>query len=384
VVELSKKGERARTTESSNSSLRFSRYLALFVGCICSILPFTLFANLPQLMQGPGPAMPDSPTSDQNSLPPQELSKAIGATVRRIFEERKLSIVRVEAIDKRGKLYGTGFFADPFGTICTLSSLVNGATSLVVIQNNERIPARLLTSDPRSGLALIKVNRHGPFIPVGNVSKLQLGDPLLTIGYPLNFQETPAFGVIASFDHRWNNSYFATMHIRANAPIQRGFGGAPVLNMNGETIGVIVSSIEGNSGCYILPITAMDKIWGDFERFEEIRHGWIGVLVKEAEQPIAGSTAVVSGLEPDTPAASCGLKRGDVIIRINQTKVKTIEDVLDASFFLTAGDAVQIVIMRDGKQLILEVRPAPYPHASPTYQTYRLDLRTSPPLQNNF
>ncbi len=367
---------------SNSGSVPRSSQLTLLIGCIFCILPSfcSLFAKPVKSLR---PVILNPEPSVQNSLPPQQLSHAIGTTVRRIFEERKSGVIRVEAIDKHGKLYGSGFFADPFGTIYTLSSIVSGATSLVVLQNNERLPARLLTSDLRSGLALIKVDQQGPFIPTGDPSKLQIGYPLLAIGYPLNLQEAPSFGVIGSFDHQYDNSYFATLHIRANVPIQRGFGGAPVLNMNGEVIGIIVSGVEGGSGCYVLPITAMEKIWKDFERFGEIRHGRIGVLVEEAKQPVAGSTAMVSGLELETPAASCGLKRGDVIIRIDRTKVSTVEDVLDASFFLTAGDIAQIAIMRGGQQLTLEARAASYPHTSPPPQTDRLDLRTVPssPLQ---
>jgi|GEM_PF-547616 len=363
------------------SALRFFQQLTLLIECVCCVLlsMCSLLAKPIKAFQNSEPGIPHPEPNVQNILPSQQLSHVIGTTVRRIFEEKKSSVVRVEAIDKRGKLYGSGFFADPSGTIYTLSSVVSGATSLVVLQNNERLPARLLTSDSRSGLALIKVDQQGPFISAGDPSALQLGDPLLAIGYPLDLQATPSFGVIASFDRRYDNSYFATLHIRANMPIQRGFGGAPVLNMNGEVVGIVISGVDGGSGCYVLPITAMEKIWRDFERFGEIRHGWIGVLVKEAKYPVAGSTALVSGLEPGTPAASCGLKPGDIILRINQTKVNTIEDVLDASFLLTAGDAAQIVIMRGNKQSTLEARAASYPHSNPTPQIDRLNLRVAPP-----
>lgn len=321
-------------------------------------------------------AAPVQSRDSQRAISSQELSDTIGTTIRRILAERKSAVVRVEAVDKHGKLYGSGFFADPFGTIYTLSSIVNGAANLTVYQGNESLPARLLVSDPRTGLALIKVDECGPFLPTGDPSKLQIGDPLLAIGYPPDLDESPAFGVIAGFDRRYKNSYFATTHIRANLPVQRGFGGAPVVNMDGQVVGIVVSGIEGGTGCYVLPIIAMEKIWRHFERFGAVRHGWIGVIVKEAKTPVAGSTASISELQPRSPAASCGLKPGDIIVRIDETKINTAEDVLDASFLLTAGDIAQIVVVRAGKELTLEMRAAPRPHSNGNnMQLRQLNLR---------
>ncbi len=323
------------------------------------------------------PPVAEQKTKARNLISPEELSQAIATTVRQTLEEQKGAVIQVEALDERGKLYGSGFFADPFGTIYTLSSVATGATSLVVIQGTKRLPARLLVSDSRSGLALIKVKAEGAFLVPGDSSKLQIGDPLLAIGYPQALQESPSFGIIAGFDRRYGNSYFSTTHIRTSIPVQRGFGGAPVLNMRGEVIGIIVSGLEGGGGCYILPIAAMEKIWKDFERFGEIRHGWMGVLVAEAPDSVAGSTATISGLEPGTPAASCGLKRGDVIIRIGETQIHTAEDVLDASFFLTAGELTSIEIIRAGEEMTLEVRSVTHPHANTSeIQVEPLNLRS--------
>ena len=90
----------------------------------------------------------------------------------------------------------------------------------------------------------------------------------------------PSFGMIAGFDRKCLGRYFSTTHLRVNLPTQRGEAGAPLLNLNGEVVGIVVSSLENNSACYALPIDAAEKIRGDFVRFGEARHGWIGQKAK--------------------------------------------------------------------------------------------------------
>src|SRR5207244_12711161 len=100
---------------------------------------------------------------------------------------------------------------------------------------------------------------------------------------------TPNFWMIAGFDMKYLRRFFSTIHLRVNVPTQRGEAGAPLLNMRGEVVGIIVSSLENNSSCYAVPIEAAEKIRNDFVRFGEARHGWVGVnQLTEARQPAGG------------------------------------------------------------------------------------------------
>jgi S1-C subfamily serine protease len=291
------------------------------------------------------------------------LGEKISAEVQRLFEERRASTVRVEAYDRHGKLSGTGFFADPAGTIYTLAYVVADADEILVIHGDRRIPAKLLLADRRSGIALVKVDYNSPFIPVGNSKGLSLASPVMAIGFPVNLAATPSFGIVAGFDRQFLGRYFMTTHIRALVSVEPGFGGAPLMNLKGEAVGIIVSGIDGGGACYALPIEAAEKLRMDYVRFGEPRYGWVGAHVEDEHVPGEGSRVRIAELGSGSPAAESGLKEGDIVSKIGGVKISTAEDVIDASFFLTAGDRVPITIQREGQEMNVDVRPAKHPVA---------------------
>jgi S1-C subfamily serine protease len=111
-----------------------------------------------------------------------------------------------------------------------------------------------------------------------------------------------------------------------------------------------------------LPIEAAEKIRGDFVRFGEPRHGWVGANVAEAADSVDGSRAEVTEVL-DTPASDAGLKPGDILLQVGNTKVKEPEDILDASFFITAGDTVPITVARGNEKLTFNVQAELHPRA---------------------
>lgn len=295
------------------------------------------------------------------------LGEKISSEVCRVFAERRESTVRVEAYDRHGKLSATGFFADPAGTIYTLYYVVANAEEIFVVHGDRRIPAKLLAADPRSGIALLKVDYNSPFIPIGNSKELSLASPVVAIGFPVNLAATPSFGIVGGFDRQFLGRYFMTTHIRAIVPVEPGFGGAPLMNLKGEVVGIIISGIEGGGACYALPIEAAEKIRLDYVRFGKPRHGWVGANVEDENEPGDGSHVRIAELGPESPAAQSGLKEGDIVSKIGGVKIATAEDVIDASFFLTAGDRVSILIERDGQEMSIDVRPVEHPITNSPY-----------------
>jgi serine protease Do len=297
-----------------------------------------------------------APLRAQNSLGDQ-----ISSEVRRIFDERRSAVVRIEAYDHHGKLSGTGFFADPAGTIYTLSGIVANADEIFIVQGEKKIPAELLVADARSGVALIKADCKSSFIPTGAGMTLPLATPLMAIGFPMEMDATPSFGILGGFDRKFLGKYFVTTHLRANIPVQAGFSGAPLLNLKGEAVGIIIAGIGGGGACYALPIEAAEKIRMDYARFGAARHGWVGVTVEEDETAIEGSRVRITELGPDTPASKAGLKDGDVLLQVGTVKVSEAEDVIDAAYYLTADDKVTVKVARDGQMLDIDVHSKLHP-----------------------
>jgi len=285
---------------------------------------------------------------------------ALSQKVRAVFDHSKNAIVKIEAADEHGALSGTGFFVDPNGTLYTCYSVGGESHDIVVCNGEAKYPATRLASDPRSGIAILKVEtqKNSPFLTLGKSRELGIASMVITIGYPMDLPITPNFGVIGGFDMKYGDRFFATAHIRANVPVQRGEGGAPLLNMRGEAVGILVSSLEGGVGCFALPIEAAEKVRQDFMRFGEARPGWLGIQFGKTEHEQNGSVVCVEDFVDEAPALKAGMEKGDVLLQVGNTKIKSPDDVLAAAFYLTAGDQVPITVLRGGETLTLNVQPA--------------------------
>ena len=296
----------------------------------------------------------------------EQSATTISHQVRDVFERAAKAIVKIHGVDEHSEICGTGFFVDPTGTLYTAYTVGGEAGRFTVEFNGKRYPARQLLADIRSGTALLKVDQTTPALAIGKSDELQVATPVVSIGYPLDLPKTPNFGMIAGFDRKCLGRYFSTIHLRVNAPTQRGEAGAPLLNMKGEVVGIVVSGLESNSACYAVPIEAAEKIRSDFVRFGEARHGWIGVNnVSPASHEVDGSRAMVTQVADDTPAARSGIKEGDVLLQVGKKKITDPEDIFDASFYITAGDMVPITVVRGDQKITFEVQAAMHP-ASPT------------------
>ena len=290
------------------------------------------------------------------------VAESLSAEVRGVFERCKGAVIKIEASDKTGQLCGTGFFIDPSGTLLTSYSVGGESRDFVVTTpGNVRTPARLLLADARAGIAMLKaddVPPSTPFLPLARSGTLAVASPVMAIAYPMDMPLAPSFGLVSGFDIKYLGRYFATSHIRASVPVQRGQGGAPLLNMEGEVVGVVISGIDNGSACFAIPSEAVEKIRRDYDRYGAVRPGWLGVMVRPADAEVAGSSAEIERLETNAPARKAGLKPGDVLTRIGAVEIHSPQDVLNAAFFLTAGEKVPVAIVRDGKELTVEAEPA--------------------------
>ncbi len=297
----------------------------------------------------------------ERALSRAESATAISHQIKDVFARAAKAVVKIHGVDEHSEICGTGFFIDPTGTIYTAYTVGGEAGNFTIEFGGKKYPARQLLADIRSGTAMLKIDEATPALPIGKSEQLEVATPVVSIGFPLDLPETPNFGMVAGFDRKYLGRYFSTTHMRLNLPSQRGEAGAPLLNMKGEVVGIVVSSLENNSACYAVPIEAAEKIRGDFMRFGEARHGWVGINVSLARQPVEGSLAEMTQIMGDTPAARSGIKAGDILLQVGRKKVTQPEDVLDASFFITAGDVVPITVMRGNQKLTFSVQATMHP-----------------------
>jgi S1-C subfamily serine protease len=286
----------------------------------------------------------------------QTAADSISREVKALFDRCAKAVVKIHGVDEHSELSGTGFFIDPTGTIYTAYSVAGDGTDFSIEVSGKKMHARQLVADIRSGIAMLKVETTSSSLPIGKSDGLAVATPLVMIGYPLDLPATPSFGMVAGFDRKYLDRYLTTTHLRANLPTQRGEAGAPLLNMKGEVVGIVVSSLENNSSCYALPIEAAEKIRGDYMRFGEVRHGWIGVHLADAPEERSGSRAEMIEILENTPAANSGMQPGDILLQVGQKAIHEPDDIIDASFFLTAGDTVPITVLRGDEKLTFEIK----------------------------
>jgi serine protease Do len=281
--------------------------------------------------------------------------------VRKVYEKCGAAVARIQASDRHGQLAGTGFFVDPNGTLFTSYTIGGDTHDIVVVVGELKYPARRLVADERSGIAILKVEAKTPFLPIGSSRELVAGSPVMTLGYPMALPLSPSFGIVGGFDRKFADRYFATTHLRANVSVQRGEGGAPLLNMRGEAVGILISSLDQGSASFALPMEAAEKVRKDYVRFGEVRPGWLGLLLVSAGEPREGSTAEVQEVFAGAPAEKAGIKVKDVLLGVGDYKITSPEDMVDACFFLSAEDRVNVSLARAGELVTATVEVADLP-----------------------
>lgn len=270
-----------------------------------------------------------------------------------LFDKDKAAIVKVHSGTDDLRLAGTGFFIDDHGTVLTASTVLGTNASATVEVNGVEMDARILGNDPRSGLAMLRVDYEPPtFLTLGHSTDLKTGNSVVTIGYPLNLPAAPSQGPVSGFEVRYLNRFFATTHIHANVPISPGQVGGPLLNARGDVVGLVVPSPDDGQSIYALPAEAVQKIIADFNQNGHARHGWVGINVVETlDTNHDGRTVRVVQAVSGTPASKSGILPGDTVMRIDAREIYRPADVLDASFFSHVGASMTVVIRRDKKLL---------------------------------
>jgi len=278
----------------------------------------------------------------------------ISQEVQAVFEKASPAVVKVRSLGGAKPLAGTGFFIDNKGTVLTAYAVVGESSRAWIELNNEKIEARIIGRDIRSGIAILKVesDEPTPFLKFGDTTKLKIASALISVAYPYNLDATPAFGLITGFNPSFLNQFFATSHIRASLDISPGQIGGPVLNTKGEAIGILMVAVPNNRECFILPINAAQKIIQDFAQYGQPKHGWVGVGVTEDKSTIDSiKPVVVSQLYKDTPAASSGIKPGDRVVQVSGKQIRQPSDVLDIAFFAKVGEDIPVVVERAGQTM---------------------------------
>ncbi len=261
---------------------------------------------------------------------------------------------------------GSGFIVDPNGLVVTNNHVIDNANEIMVILGDgTELEAKLIGTDPKTDLALLKVesDRALPHVSFGDSDSARIGDWVIAIGNPFGLGGTTTKGIISARGRDLNAGPLDDF-IQVDAPINRGNSGGPLFNMRGEVIGVntaIYSPSGGSVGIgFAIPTSIAQTVINQLTDTGMVSRGWLGVHIQALTQEIAEGLeladekgALVTKVMGDSPAEAAGLAAGDVIRSFNGKTVSKLKDLPRLVANTPADTDVEIEILRDGKSKIL-------------------------------
>jgi S1-C subfamily serine protease len=285
---------------------------------------------------------------------------------------------------------GSGFVIDKAGHIVTNYHVVRGASSIFVsFSNSERIKAKLVGQDPSTDVAVLKVDvrsRALKSLPLGNSDAVRVGDQVIAIGNPFGLDRSVTAGIVSAVQRRIEapNRLSISRAIQTDAALNRGNSGGPLLNAQGQVIGVN-AQIEtggvgqGNVGIgFAIPINTVKDVAAGLIRNGKVEHAFLGIEGKTLEPGIARlfrlpvtRGVLVAAVRPNSGAARAGLRAGtnhvtvegeswpaggDLIVRADGQEVPTIERLIDVIASKEPGDEIELEVFRGTRRIHVTVK----------------------------
>jgi len=262
-----------------------------------------------------------------------------------------------------GSGLGSGFIVSSDGFILTNNHVVEGADSVIVrLHDRRELRAKLIGTDPRSDVAVLKVEAEDlPTVVIGNSDELEVGEWVLAIGSPFGFDFSVTAGIVSATDRALPNESYVPF-IQTDVAINPGNSGGPLFNLKGEVIG-INSQIYSRTGSFMglsfaIPIELAIDVSNQLKSVGEVSRGWLGVHIQEVTLVLAESFgmktahgAVVSVILPDSPASRSSLQVGDVITHFDGKKVEKSSSLPPLVGRVPVNSDATLRVVREGKQI---------------------------------
>jgi putative serine protease PepD len=266
-----------------------------------------------------------------------------------------------------GEATGTGFVVDSKGLIVTNEHVVDGASKLTVtLQDGTDMEATLVGKDATTDLALLRIDpgSHSlPALTLSDDSGLTIGQDVYAIGSPYQLQGTLTTGVISQLHRQITspNGFSISDAIQTDAELNPGNSGGPLLNAQGQVIGVnaqvyggsqtATGQATGGTGLgFAIPSSTVKRIVGQLSEGGTIQHAYLGVGIADGT-----SGAKLGSVAADGPAGKAGLKAGDVVTKVGDTEVSSGDDLASAISGLSPGQKIAVTVTRDGSAKTVQV-----------------------------
>ena len=264
---------------------------------------------------------------------------------------------------QRERSLGSGVIVTSDGTIVTNNHVIDGATDIqVFLSDNRQFGAKLIGTDPKTDVAVIKINATGlPTLPIGDSSKMQVGDMVLAVGDPFGIGKTATMGIVSATGRGGLGIENYEDFIQTDASINPGNSGGALINLHGSLIGINTAILSGEGGGnqgigFAIPINLARNVMNQLVEHGKVTRGYLGVHIQDVTPALAkqfgltqGGGVLIGDVSPDTPAAKAGLKKGDVITDVNGQPVNAANQLQVQISQMAPGSAVKMKVWRDGK-----------------------------------
>jgi len=339
-----------------------------FAPLVRTLLPAVVNISTSQSM-APRPGRPDAPETPQ--APP---GSPFEEFFRDFFNRNRPPGPQGEAppgpnqpnrpAPRRAQSLGSGFIVDASGIVITNNHVIDGADEInVILQDNTTLRATLLGTDPRTDLAVLRVQHSAPlpYVPWGDSDTALVGDWVVAIGNPFGLGGTVTAGIVSARGRDIRQGPFDDF-IQTDAAINRGNSGGPLFNMRGEVIGIntaIYSPTGGSIGIgFSIPSNLALGVARQLADGGRVRRGWLGVNIQQVTDEIAeslglrggGRGALIARAQEGAPAAAAGIRNGDVVLRFNNQEVREMRTLPRIVAETAVGAQVPVVVWRDGRE----------------------------------
>jgi serine protease Do len=276
---------------------------------------------------------------------------------------------------------GSGFIISADGYIVTNNHVVEGADAIRVsmgrVGKEDTYEAQVIGTDPMTDLALIKIDASGlPFLVFGDSDALEVGEWVVAIGSPLGLDHTVTAGIISAKGRSIQSGPYDDF-LQTDASINRGNSGGPLINMDGQVVGINTAIAQRAQGIgFAIPSSMAQEIISSLRTHRKVSRGWLGVTIQNLDEAAAKALglnktagALVSSVLEGQPAGKAGIQSGDVILAINDREIENTEHLLRVVAQLAPGSRASVIIWRDGQRqtvsLTVAERDAAQASASP-------------------
>jgi serine protease Do len=277
-----------------------------------------------------------------------------------------------ENLSGKGPGLGSGSIISADGYIITNAHVIENAGEIYVrLQDRREFPAKVVGKDTGTDLALLKIEAKDlPFLTYADSNKVKVGEWVLAIGSPYGFENTLTVGVISATGRSLGNEHYVPF-IQTDAAINPGNSGGPLLNLQGELIG-INSEIISESGSFAglsfaVPSDVVKTVIAQLKENGSVSRGWLGLAFQDLDRDLAESFglnsvkgALISKVVPDSPASKAGMRAGDVITQFNGRDIIRATDLPPIVGLLPLNSKVDIKVVREKKEVALSVTISKY------------------------